>query len=285
MTASVSWFLSAAAVLTWVQAALPTCPLQSCSKAFRPGHFTCTSCDAVSCEKCGIVCDLSKCIGQFYDQECWCHDKGAPDTRAEWQLGPDYTWVTPGIQRHMCSRSCTGGGCDDANIQCRKKEDVCEPWWFCGSEPPKERNKQVSLEQIGAELRSHLEKPATRLRLNFQERRIRRRFGASEKAHVREASSQALGSLSFIPSMLICQNAALLQTDAVAEGNLVVLDPKSCSGSQFSSECFCWDNFKLLRGEDPMTSELMCDSKCGSGPCLGRSCMPKKGGSAPPKAG
>merc|ERR1719277_1112284 len=52
----------------------------------------------------------------------------------------------------------------------------------------------------------------------------------------------------------------------------IVFDKASCQGSTFETTCYCWDNFLRLSGDDPIASEMMCDTSCSLGPCDGRTC-------------
>jgi len=52
----------------------------------------------------------------------------------------------------------------------------------------------------------------------------------------------------------------------------IVMDRRTCEGDVFDKDCFCWDDFKYLSGQDPLTSQLQCDSRCRMGPCDGRTC-------------
>merc|ERR1719478_1035015 len=57
----------------------------------------------------------------------------------------------------------------------------------------------------------------------------------------------------------------------------IVFDSTSCQGGAFDHKCFCYDEFEYLKGNDPKTSELHCNSECTLGPCSGNTC-----GSSPP---
>merc|ERR1719277_1198388 len=47
----------------------------------------------------------------------------------------------------------------------------------------------------------------------------------------------------------------------------IVFDRSSCQGATFETSCYCWDSFLRLKGEDPITTALMCDQSCTLGPC------------------
>merc|ERR1712061_785283 len=52
------------------------CPLKNCGGTsadafdveFKPGHFTCMSCDVSACTGCVVLCDLAECQGGFHEE-------------------------------------------------------------------------------------------------------------------------------------------------------------------------------------------------------------------------
>lgn len=62
----------------------------------------------------------------------------------------------------------------------------------------------------------------------------------------------------------------------------LVFERPSCTGGEFDTKCYCWDNFLLVSGQDPLTSEFQCDGGCGLGPCAGKTCS--SGGPPDPPA-
>jgi hypothetical protein len=91
--------------------------------------------------------------------------------------------------------------------------------------------------------------------------------------------------LNLKPSRFVCKKAAMPpkvlnpQTFQNEPRGYMVLEKSSCHGSVFQSKCFCWDSFRLLAGQDPLTTELDCNPQCDAGPCDGRTC-----GTTPPAA-
>eukprot|EP00928_Gymnodinium_smaydae_P053707 TRINITY_DN37631_c0_g1_i1.p1 TRINITY_DN37631_c0_g1~~TRINITY_DN37631_c0_g1_i1.p1 ORF type:complete len:335 (-),score=71.92 TRINITY_DN37631_c0_g1_i1:83-1087(-) len=199
---------------------------------FEPARFTCMSCDTTSCQGKALLCDLSQCTGKFLSVE-------------------------------------------------RMRSHACEPWWWCGRGPPGD--------EIGSPTGLLQERTAPRSRPRLRRARRTSVEGghgsavATSAALLEEASVAALPSpellgLALKPGRFSCQRAALppktmdpVTFQAHPKG-YVVLDLTSCQGSTFESKCYCWDNFKLLAGEDPLTSELFCDGTCSAGPCDGRTC-------------
>lgn len=110
---------------------------------FKPGHFSCLSCDVQSCAGCDIICDLSLCIGEFYTQECWCEKDTSVRLKKPlwWFREYDAKFMThDSVYQFFCDNSCKGGICDVNGIQCKKREEACKPWWWCNLPPPSTDN-------------------------------------------------------------------------------------------------------------------------------------------------
>jgi len=110
---------------------------------FKPGHFTCMSCDVGTCAGCDIICDLSRCLGEFYEQECWCRkDIDVKLKKPLWWFREfDAKFLThETVYQMFCDKNCGGGICDTPGLTCKKREDGCKPWWWCNLPPPREDN-------------------------------------------------------------------------------------------------------------------------------------------------
>lgn len=110
---------------------------------FKPGRFTCLSCDVGTCASCDIMCDLSQCIGEFYVQECWCQkDQAVRLGKPMWWFREyDANFLTAeNVYQFFCDANCGGGICDSPGLQCKRREDACKPWWWCNLPPPKTQN-------------------------------------------------------------------------------------------------------------------------------------------------
>jgi len=110
---------------------------------FKPGHFTCMSCDVGTCAGCDIICDLSQCLGEFYEQECWCRkDTDVKLKKPLWWFREyDSKFLTHDtVYQMFCDKNCGGGICDTKGLMCKKREDGCKPWWWCNSPPPNKDN-------------------------------------------------------------------------------------------------------------------------------------------------
>jgi len=110
---------------------------------FKPGHFTCMSCDVGTCAGCDIICDLSQCLGEFYEQECWCRkDTDVKLNKPLWWFREyDSKFLTHDtVYQMFCDKNCGGGICDTEGLMCKKREDGCKPWWWCNLPPPREDN-------------------------------------------------------------------------------------------------------------------------------------------------
>lgn len=230
--------------------------LSNYSVAFAPGHFVCMKCDASACPGCSILCDLASCVGTFYTQECWCEtgdDKGLEPTVV------------------FCDEDCGGGVCDTPGFQCGSRYTACQPWWACGAPPPRSFLQRRSDSRRASSKQGR----ASTLSRRLGEWRAKR---AKAKAESAAASRSLPEELHFRDGRFECETAGLPpktrdpQSLVWVERGYLVLDRKTCQGSAFDHECFCWDNFRRLQGEDPLTSELMCDSKCKWGGCEGKTC-------------
>jgi len=243
------------------------------SVSYSPGHFTCMKCDPGSCEGCAVLCDLSSCVGEFYTQECWCNSGGG---------GGSETTV-------FCDPNCNGGVCDTPGYACQPREKACQPWWWCGAPPPKEflqegtSLRRASLRQAKAKVSAGVSASSTASRRAsatshaMRLRAWRRASRARRNIH----SAPEVSSLSFRSGRFVCESGALPpktrdpRTLLWLERGYIVLDKRSCEGSLFDSECYCWDEFNRLKGKDPFTSQFKCDAKCKWGSCEGRTCGKK----------
>jgi len=110
---------------------------------FKPGHFTCLSCDVGTCEGCDIMCDLSLCLGEFYTQECWCMKDSMIQLKKPlwWFREYDAKWMThDSVYQFFCDNSCHGSICNTKGIQCKARQEACKPWWWCNLAPPAHDN-------------------------------------------------------------------------------------------------------------------------------------------------
>eukprot|EP00747_Dinoflagellata_sp_TGD_P168457 gnl/TRDRNA2_/TRDRNA2_194865_c0_seq1.p1 gnl/TRDRNA2_/TRDRNA2_194865_c0~~gnl/TRDRNA2_/TRDRNA2_194865_c0_seq1.p1 ORF type:complete len:435 (-),score=82.25 gnl/TRDRNA2_/TRDRNA2_194865_c0_seq1:116-1420(-) len=110
---------------------------------WKPGHFTCLSCDPGTCAGCDVMCDLSSCIGQFYTTECWCEKDTSLRLKQPiwWFRKYDSRFLTNSIVYQMfCDPDCKGGICDTDGLQCKIRSEACKPWWWCTLPPPKKDN-------------------------------------------------------------------------------------------------------------------------------------------------
>lgn len=217
---------------------------------YKPGHFICKKCDISACAGCAMLCDLNSCVGEFYKQQCWCEDG-------------------PKTHKVLCDNDCTGGVCDTPRFQCRSRESACHPWWWCGMAPPKTGPTDATLvtANTAGSFQGFLQRRARRQQLRSMAR-------SSEAA----AAVADLGSLNLKMGRYDCFSAAMPpkvwddQTVMWVDRGYIILDRRTCQGDLFDKRCFCWDRFKYLSGQDPLTSELLCDRRCGMGPCAGRTC-------------
>lgn len=269
-------------------------PDEYCNKSFvpkfHPAHFTCLSCDTTTCEGCNsVMCDLSKCIGKFYEQECWC--RAQSDVEAELPMwtrrkSDGVETLSRTISRYFCDDDCSGNMCDTPGLVCRRAQDACRPWWWCNGVPPP---KTDSLKENAA-FKSFLQ------RKDSHGRRKNSRDGAvasAQQLQHRVLQAQAakggkevnsIADFSFKPSRYVCNSAALppkvqdKKTFVYTEPGYIVFDITSCEGGEFEMKCICWDQFAYLRGDDPKASATFCDATCSYGGCDGKHC----GTQAPP---
>jgi len=237
---------------------------KGCGQTFTPAHFSCTSCDLTSCKGCkNVVCDLAKCTGKFYKQECWCKKP-----------------LNPKALKFFCDDDCTGGLCNTGGLTCKSRESSCKPWWWCKLPPPKEPDSFLQKtasdqdacgpRESSKSLNEQLEKARLQLRTSSF---LQESNGGSSMAIKRQ-----IDDFSFSGGQWVCESALLPKPDedpvtlAQYPAGFVVLDGRTCTGDFFKSKCYCYDKFLYLRGEDPKVSELTCDDKCGLGDCGGKTC-------------
>jgi len=228
----------------------PTCVVYGAD--YKPARFSCTMCDTMLCESCAVFCDVRRCMGEFYKQECWCED------------------TTPGslakTQKVFCDGDCMGGVCDTPKLKCRKKSAACKPWWMCGPLQFLQRRARV---QRHGQLRASSQSDAHNRQAPVP--------GAPPAAALPNLTA-AKTRFEFKLSRFTCESAAMppkvwdnMHFQWVDRGYLV-FDKQACVGTVFEQKCFCWDKFKYLSGEDPLTSEMQCDPACSLGACAGRMC-------------
>lgn len=226
-----------------------------CGNTFTPAHFTCSSCDVSTCKGCkNVVCDVSKCIGKFFTQECWCTKP----------LGAG------AVDKIFCDSDCTGGLCNTQGLTCKTRESQCKPWWWCNLPPPKEADSFLQTSACAKK------ESSSSLMERFEKAKAHALSTSAVEAPA--AMKKQISAFSFQPGSFVCESAMLPQPDedpvtlAQTPPGFIVLDGNTCQGGYFLKQCFCYDKFKYLRGEDPITSELMCDDGCGLGDCQGKTC-------------
>lgn len=237
-----------------------------CGPKFTPAHFSCSSCDVGTCSGCNnVICDLSKCIGKFYSQECWCTKP-----------------LNPKVEKIFCDSDCTGGLCDTKGLTCKTRESACKPWWWCKLPPPKEEPESF-LQKMSSRQGSCGKQESSSV-LNARLAKDRKELHAAsllqESNHgtQKKGMKRAIETFDFQPGQWGCESAMMPPPDEdpvtlqqYAAG-FIVFDKDTCTGSYFKQKCFCYDKFLYLRGADPKTSELDCDAGCGQGPCSGKTC-------------
>lgn len=237
--------------------------------SFKPGHFICKSCDTSACKDCAVICNLEHCTGEFYTQQCWCEEES----------------LSKKTHKVYCDEDCSGGICDEPGFRCRSRKDACKPWWWCGEQPPKWGPSSFLGLKDSLHRRSQQQQQLSTKR--------RRREASALSSGRRLASASALeragvAGLSFMTGRFDCYSAAMPpkvwdeQALMWLDRGYVILDRRTCQGSVFDKECFCWDDFKYLSGKDPLTSELKCDGRCKMGPCDGKTCSRKPPPPLPP---
>jgi len=236
---------------------------------YKPARYTCTMCDTMLCEGCSIFCDMKWCMGEFFKQECWCDDTTDPLAKTK---------------KVFCDGDCMGGVCDTPKLKCRKKSAACKPWWMCG--PLQFLQRRAKIQRHG------------RLRKTLQSGGRGRQApvagappgappgvpppGAPPGAPLPPGMAPNLTALQtrfeYKLSRFTCESAAMppkvwdnAHFQWVDRGYLV-FDKQACVGTVFKQKCFCWDKFRYLSGDDPLTSELQCDPACNLGVCAGRTC-------------
>lgn len=260
--------------------------------AFKPGHFMCSKCDTGACPNCNTMCDLASCVGEFYTQECWCRKESQVKLKTPtwWFRQYDSRWLLHDtVRRTHCDSDCTGGICDMPGLQCKRREEACRPWWWCGLDPPTEEMREKTdddwptgfeytesmtfLQEAAVKTRSFLQRATSEVRRTGSEERE-----LSTKGDEQKFEANDFGLFSFKLGSWECERGAFPpkiqdpNTYLWNERGYIVFDSPACKGGEFDTKCYCWDNFEYLQGNDPKTSELHCDSGCGLGPCAGNMC-------------
>lgn len=299
-----------------------TCPITNCGAPmpasindtntytimWQVGKFTCTSCDETTCPGCGVLCDIKSCSGGLGLKDCLC-TRGLSPSSPPGGAGADTT-----VEKLQCDDKCSVGACGEPGLSCALAESGCDPWWKCSAPPPGDmvgikvkeappamlqRSSRRALRgnagvlAAGGEART--EPPQGSQELALLEAGARS-DAVAEAMSAASASKSAqlpppgpLANFAMQLSRYTCSSAALppkimnpITFQNMSRG-YILFERSSCVGAAFDTMCFCWDNFKLLKGEDPMTSSMTCDAECGSGPCDGQTCS--KDPPPPPKTG
>jgi len=225
---------------------------------YKPLEFTCTACDESTCEGCNLMCDLSKCVGTLYQEECWCRQEKDVEKKTPMWKFRDYDsrfLVDDSVHRFFCDNKCQKGQCGIKSLQCKKREEACQPWWWCNKQPPLE------------------EKPTDWPSDEFRESFLQKRTAKKPKVEKND-----IYALKFVTGRWECGSGSLPPKirDPVTyfwvDRGYIVFEKSSCKGSSFEKKCHCWDNVKYLRGEDPGLTTATCDNKCLYGECEGRTC-------------
>lgn len=93
-----------------------------------------------------------------------------------------------------------------------------------------------------------------------------------------------IGNFQFGDGRWTCNDAGLppkiqnSETYMWEDRGYIIFPKDSCSGGAFEQQCFCWNEFKRLKGEDPLISQTVCESTCTHGGCDN---FPKCGKSPP----
>eukprot|EP00927_Polykrikos_kofoidii_P025316 TRINITY_DN22771_c0_g2_i1.p1 TRINITY_DN22771_c0_g2~~TRINITY_DN22771_c0_g2_i1.p1 ORF type:complete len:327 (-),score=37.26 TRINITY_DN22771_c0_g2_i1:32-982(-) len=221
------------------------CPLKNCGGAtsgspgstvqFAPARFMCMSCDVTTCPGCAILCDASSCQGAMQPQRKTAGNK------------------------------------------------ACEPWWWCGRPPPGDSigvSAGVSFISSGHSFLRGLRKLQ-----GGRSRRVRAaRLDATANSKIADGVANVAASLSQLklkPGRFECSSAAIPlermnpMTMQQKHADYIAFEAKSCKGSTFETICFCYDKFRYLARQDPLTSEFFCDQSCAQGPCDGQTCGAK----------
>jgi hypothetical protein len=166
-----------------------------------------------------------------------------------------------------------------AGLKCKTRESACKPWWWCKLPPPKEPEKPDSFLQKMSSHSAACGKHESVLDLNARFEQAKAEMKALQKHQSSsKAPKKAIDDFKFGTGSFVCESAFMPPPDedpvtlAESPPGFIVFDKASCTGDYFKQTCFCYDKFLYLRGEDPKTTELECDSSCSAGPCGGRTC-------------
>jgi len=225
---------------------------------YKPLDFTCMACDVSTCDGCDVICDLSKCIGKFYHEECWCrHQKDVEEKTPMWKFREfdSRFLVDDSVHRFFCDDKCQKGACGMKSLQCKKREEACSPWWWCNLPPPlKDREKEWPSDSFHE---SFLQKSAAK-RPKLEKNDI---YALKFKTGRWKCGSGSLPPKIRDPETYLWKDRGY-----------IVFKRDSCKGSSFEKKCHCWDNVRYLKGQDPGVVTATCDNQCLFGECEGRTC-------------
>eukprot|EP00397_Hematodinium_sp_SG-2012_P051810 GEMP01060939.1.p1 GENE.GEMP01060939.1~~GEMP01060939.1.p1 ORF type:complete len:343 (+),score=81.78 GEMP01060939.1:78-1106(+) len=234
---------------------------------FKPADFTCLKCDVKTCEACDVVCDLSMCIGRFYEHECWCRKDTAVRLNTPlWQFRKfdSRFLIDDSVHRFFCDDKCGEGACGIKGLQCRPRAEACQPWWWCNLPPPR---KQEKAEWPTDEFRETFLQKQTFLRKNSVKNTGERKFEKNDYDAFNFTRGRWVCSSASYPPKIMAPTTYLWQ-----DRGYIVFDGHSCEGATFEHQCYCWDEFKYLKRENAHIGAFTCDDKCMFGTCEGRTC-------------
>lgn len=239
----------------------------------KPAEFICLECDEETCPGCGVVCDVKKCFGQFFEQECWCREKKDVEKETPlWTFNKKQSefLVDNSVQRMFCDDKCGSGACAIQKFQCKTREDACKPWWWCNLPPPMAR-EQKHEKEVGASEKAW---PTDKFRESFLQKK-----GLMSES--RTFDKNDINNFSFKKGRWSCSSASLPpkiqdpETYLWKDRGYIVFDTSSCKGSTYEHACYCWDNASYQRGFDPNTELKRCDKECSYGNCEKKTCAPQ----------
>jgi hypothetical protein len=240
------------------------------------------------------MCDLASCTGGPFEQECWCRKDRARRTEQKlWSFRESDSkfLIQDSVEKLFCDSECKSEGqCATEGLSCKTREEACSPWWYCNLPPPEKPEVESTLFPKGMQFE---ENAAVFAQIGEAPRK--RGDGASfvqvaeheQGAHIAPRPPNDVGKLQFSTGRWRCgrggkppqvQNA---ETLLFSDRGYIVFDAETCDGTDYGHKCFCFDRVAWLKGGDPKTSELHCDSSCGMGACESRTCQGEPPGPAP----
>lgn len=243
------------------------------SLLLKPAEFICEACDDTTCPGCGVVCDIKKCFGEFFQQECWCqNEKDIKNETPLWTFNKMISQfqLDNSVSRVFCDEHCNAGSCRGKHMKCKKREEACKPWWWCNLPPPAHADSVEDDEKLWPknEYESSFlqKKPKSFLQIkNVQQSKVPKLDNDIKNFHFKKGK-WSCDAASLPPKIQDTQTLLWYNR------GYIIFDAGSCSGESYDHVCYCWDNEAMKHGEDAHMTQKRCNGSCQLGQCKNKTC-------------